>query len=276
MMRFNDEAKPRMLTTLAMPRTRRELLRASAVAAGAVLVGGTAAIAAPIGQAEDPPKDPWENGDCENPTPTATATETVSPDGTPVAAPVIPPLRLLVPSIKVDAKVEVLEVVNETLQDPTNGDDVAWYKETGRAGQVGNAVFAGHLNWYGQPEAVFFAIDQLKENDEIIVRDEGCGEFTYLVEWVELVKVADADMTKITGPSEQEMITLITCGGTWDPSISEYRERTVVRGRLKGSQGGEDESDKPEGDDDLGESVNATATPEGETIGEPIIEPRDG
>lgn len=273
MMRFNDDAKPRMLTALARPRTRRELLRASGIAAGAVLLGGAAAIAAPIGQAEDPPKDPWEDGACENPTPTATATETATADGTPVPAPVIPPLRLLVPSINVDAKVEVLEVVGDTLQDPTNGDDVAWYKETGHPGQQGNAVFAGHLNWYGQPEAVFFAIDQLKEDDEIIVRDEGCGEFTYLVEWVELVKVADADMSKITGASEQDLITLITCGGTWDPSISEYRERTVVRGRLKGSQGG---TDAPQGDDDLGEPVNATATPEGESIGEPIIEPRDG
>jgi LPXTG-site transpeptidase (sortase) family protein len=280
MMRFNDEITPRVMTTLAVSRDRRQIVRASAIAAGALVLGRAATIAAPIDQAEEPSEDPWENGDCEDVEPTATPEDEQesddAPDGTPTAETVIPPVRILVPSIKVDAKVEVLEVVADALQDPSNGDDVAWYKETGKPGQEGNSVFAGHLNWYGQPEAVFFAIDQLKEGDEIIVRDHGCGEFTYLVEWAELIQVADADMKEITGPSDEKMITLITCGGTWDPSISEYLERTVVRGRLKGSETAGDE-DEPSGDDDLGDPVNPTATPESESdIGEPIIEPRDG
>lgn len=280
MKRFNDEIKPRVLTTLALPRDRRQVMRAGAFAAGALLMGKAATIAAPIDQAEEPTPDPWEDGACDDFTPTVTPEDGQrsddAPDGTPTAEEVIPPLRILVPSIDVDAKVEVLEVVGDSLQDPSNGDDVAWYKETGRPGKKGNAVFAGHLNWYGQPEAVFYAIDQLKEGDEIVVRDQGCGEFTYLVEWAELIQVKDADMSEITGPSDDEMITLITCGGTWDPSISEYLQRTVVRGRLKGSQASTD-NDQPAGDDDLGEPVNATETPvSDDDIGEPIIEPREG
>lgn len=279
MMRFNDEITPRVLATLAAPRDRRSVLRAGAIAAGALVLGRAATIAAPVDQAEEPSEDPWENGDCDDFEATATPEDGQenddAPDGTPTAEAVIPPVRMLVPSINVDAKVEVLEVVGETLQDPSNGEDVAWYKETGHPGKNGNSVYAGHLNWYGQPEAVFFAIDQLKEGDEIIVRDHGCGEFTYLVEWVELIQVKDADMSEITGPTDEKMITLITCGGTWDPSISEYLERTVVRGRLKGSEA--EKEDEPQGDDDLGEPATSTATPENDDdIGEPIIEPRDG
>lgn len=283
MNRFADEIKPRTLTTLALPRDRRQVLRAGAIAAAALVSGTAATIAAPIDQADEPTPDPWEDGACENVTPTATPDDgeagNDAPDGTPTAEVVIPPVRMLIPSIDVDAKIEVLEVVGDSLQDPSNGDDIAWYKETGRLGKKGNAVFAGHLNWYGQPEAVFYAIDQLKEGDEIVVRDQGCGEFTYLVEWAELIQVKDADMSEITGPSDEEMITLITCGGTWDPSISEYLQRTVVRGRLKGSEAleEEDDHDYPQGDDDLGEPVEATETPvSDDDIGEPIIEPRDG
>jgi LPXTG-site transpeptidase (sortase) family protein len=268
MKRFNDEIKPRTLTTLAMSRDRRQVLRAGVLAAAALAIGKTATIAAPIDQADEPAPDPWEDGGCDDATPTATSDDGEAsddaPDGTPTADEVIPPVRILIPSINVDAKVEVLEVVGDALQDPSNGDDVAWYKETGRPGQKGNAVFAGHLNWYGQPEAVFFAIDKLKEGDEITVRDMGCGAFTYLVEWADLIQVKDTDMNEITGPSDDEMITLITCGGTWDPSISEYLERTVVRGRLKGSQAS-------------GEPADVTATPTGDDdLGEPIIESRDG
>ena len=281
MKRFNDEIKPRVLTTLALPRDRRQVMRASAIAAGALMLGTVATIAAPIDQADGPPPDPWEDGSCDDFTPTATPDggqegDTVA-DGTPIAEAVIPPVRILVPAIDIDAKVEVLEVVGDSLQDPSNGDDVAWYKETGRPGQKGNAVFAGHLNWYGQPEAVFYAVDQLKEGDEIVVRDQGCGEFTYLVEWVDLIQVKDADMSEITGPSDEKMITLITCGGTWDPSISEYLQRTVVRGRLKGSEATDDDSDRPQGDDDPSEPVDATETPvSDDDIGEPLITPREG
>jgi LPXTG-site transpeptidase (sortase) family protein len=265
MTNFNDERKSRILTTPALPRSRRQLLRAGAIAMGAAALGKAATIAAPIDQAADPTPDPWDDGACDDVTPAATLDaeqgSDAAPGGTPEAAAVIPPVQILIPSIAVDAKVEVLEIVGDALQDPSNGDDVAWYKETGRAGQQGNAVFAGHLNWYGQPEAVFFAIDQLKEGDEIVVRDQGCGEFTYLVEWAELVQVKDADMGEITGPSDDRMITLITCGGTWDPGISEYLQRTVVRGHLKGSDATDDDRDHPHNDDDLGA---------------PLIEPRNG
>jgi len=238
---------------------RRSLLLAGAGAGAAMLLGTRSLLAAPVQQADNELDDPWESGACDVPQ----DEDQVENDqqagddaGDEDEKALILPIRLLVPGIDVDARVEVLEIVGETLQDPSNGVDVAWYKETGRPGEVGNAVFAGHLNWYNMPEGVFFAIDQLQEGDEVRVRDTACREFRYVVEWVELVEVAEADMTEITGPSEQGLLTLITCGGTWDPAISQYRERTVVRARLDGeplpSTSDFAESDQPddEGDDD--------------------------
>ena len=219
------------ITTRLRAIDRRALVKAGAAAAGLFAARGASAWAAPLAPIGEDPEDPWESGECDVP---ANGDEAGQPEGTPGAddAAVVLPFRILIPAIDVDARVEVLEVVDGFLQDPSNGDDVAWYKETARAGEEGNAVYAGHLNWYGMPEAVFFAIDQLKQDDEIFVRDGSCSEHRYLVEWTELIVVAEADMEEITGQGEESMLTLITCGGEWDPSISQYKQRTVVRARL--------------------------------------------
>jgi LPXTG-site transpeptidase (sortase) family protein len=234
-------------------RDRRSFLVAGAGAGAALLLGSRSLLAAPVQQADDEIEDPWESGACEVRDDEDERFDDEEQDGD-EAADLIIPLRVLIPEIDVDARVEVLEIVGDTLQDPSNGEDVAWYKETALPGEDGNAVIAGHLNWYNMPEGVFFAINQLQEGDEVLVRDSSCAEFRYVVEWVELIEVANADMHEITGPSEQALLTLITCGGTWDPSISQYRERTVVRARLDGKPR---PSSRPEAADDEAEDEDA-------------------
>jgi LPXTG-site transpeptidase (sortase) family protein len=220
------------------------------------VLGTRSLLAAPVQQADEELEDPWESGACEvaDQNDSEFGDDQSSGDEAGDEDEIVLPVRVLIPGIEVDARVEVLEIVGDVLQDPTNGEDVAWYKETGRPGEVGNAVIAGHLNWYNMPEGVFFAINQLREGDEVLVRDTACREFRYLVEWAELIEVAEADMEEITGHSDQALLTLITCGGTWDPAISQYRERTVVRARLDGeplpSSSDNDESDTSEDDGD--------------------------
>jgi len=241
--------------TLQNLQNRRSLLMAGAGAGAALLLGTRSLLAAPVEQADEELEDPWASGACEASEQDDDAFDDDQQSGD--EAEIILPVRVLIPGIDVDARIEVLEIVGDVLQDPSNGEDVAWYKETGRPGEEGNAVIAGHLNWYNMPEGVFFAIDQLQEGDEVLVRDTACREFRYLVEWVELIEVATADMEEITGPSEQALLTLITCGGTWDPSISQYRERTVVRARLDGeplpSSSDSDDDDDSEEDDEEAE-----------------------
>jgi LPXTG-site transpeptidase (sortase) family protein len=244
-----------------MRQDRRSFLMAGAGAGTALLLGTRSLLAAPVQQAEEAQEDPWESGACDVPEQDDSAfdDDQLSGEDAGDENEIILPVRVLIPGIEVNARVEVLEIVGDVLQDPTNGEAVAWYKETGRPGEEGNAVIAGHLNWYNMPEGVFFAINQLQEGDEVLVRDTACREFRYLVEWVELVEVANADMEDITGPSEQALLTLITCGGTWDPSISEYRERTVVRARLDGEPlpSSSDENEGDEADDDASDDANA-------------------
>lgn len=183
---------------------------------------------------------------------TATATPPSSPndlgtpqactgfkDGTPVSA--TPeagvrcgavPVSIASTAIGLDAKVEILETVNGQMQDPTTPDQAAWYKETAKLGGAGNTVLAGHLNYWGVPEGVFFAIDQLRAGDTIAITGNDGTVYTYVVDWVKQVDATAAPGADIVGETAQPSLTLMTCGGPWNAEVSEYTERTVVRAHL--------------------------------------------
>jgi LPXTG-site transpeptidase (sortase) family protein len=144
------------------------------------------------------------------------------------------PLEIRSEAIDLDAEITVREIIGGEMQTPADEFEVSWYKETGRPGEKQtNMVFAGHLNWYTTPEAVFHNIDELEEGDEIVVTAEDGAEYAYVVKWVKLVETANADMEEIVGPTKKASLTLITCGGEWDPNISQYKQRTVVRAEIK-------------------------------------------
>ena len=161
---------------------------------------------------------------------TESESEPVNPVSTPgdscARGPV--PAHLTIAGIGVDAEVEVLETVDGVMQEPTTAEIVSWYKETNRLGETGNIVIAGHLNYWGVPEGVFFALDDLAEGDIITVIGPGGETYSYEVVWNRQVEVGTLP-TEVVGPTEVESLTLITCGGEWDPSSSQYDHRTVVR-----------------------------------------------
>ena len=45
----------------------------------------------------------------------------------------------------------------------------------------------------------------------------------------ELAELISAAIQEIVGDTGQESLTLITCGGVFDPATGEYLERMVVR-----------------------------------------------
>ena len=84
--------------------------------------------------------------------------------------------------------------------------------------EVGNSVFAG--------------LAALRPGDHVIVRDGG-REFVYAVQQTYAVRPEEADVESIIGPrSEAATLTLITCGGTFDPSARQYDHRVIVETAL--------------------------------------------
>jgi hypothetical protein len=115
------------------------------------------------------------------------------------------------------------------------GGIVAWYDFSARPGTGGNAVYAGHVTWNGA--AVFYNLSVLGGDDYIRLRDDRGAELIYHVVMNQEMAVDDPATLQMMYPESRDMITIITCGGsffsTGDPVFGgEYTSRTVIRAEL--------------------------------------------
>lgn len=144
------------------------------------------------------------------------------------------PVTMIVPAAGVDAEVEVRTISDGRMEDPTGPWVVAWYQQSAELGEVGNAMFAGHVDYWGVGPSVFYNVRNLAEGDEIAVTGEDGSVFSYGVEWVETIAIEDlisGRMAEIAAPTSYQAVTLFTCGGEFDYVNGEYLSRTVVRAR---------------------------------------------
>ncbi len=139
------------------------------------------------------------------------------------------PVRVVADSAQIDAEFETLEIIDGIMEQPTGSELVSWYKETGRLGENNNVVIAAHLNYWGVPEGIFFYLDQMKPGDKVEVTGDDGRIYVFEVEWVRQESNLEAPAAEVIGPTDVPSLTMITCGGEWEASISEYDERTVVR-----------------------------------------------
>ena len=140
-------------------------------------------------------------------------------------------LLLAVPRLGVTAAVTPMGYAADgrTLATPNSPWGVAWYQFTGYPGGGGNAVLAGHVDWYTGAPAVFAGLGQLGVGDRVeLVRADGRA-VVYAVASVESVRPDTANVAAILGPTSREAVTLITCGGAWDPVAHDYSHRLIVR-----------------------------------------------
>jgi LPXTG-site transpeptidase (sortase) family protein len=161
-------------------------------------------------------------------TPTLPASPSPTPAGPPPSE--APVERLLIPNIEVDAPVVVMGIdANGVMQSPTNAWDVAWYDFSARPGFGGNAVFSGHVDYHDVGPAVFWDLRNLQEGDLISVRLADGTQYDYAVIALNSFEASAAPVEDIVGPTSEEVITIITCGGTFDSTVRQYSHRTVVR-----------------------------------------------
>ncbi len=139
------------------------------------------------------------------------------------------PDQVVIDAADVNHPVEFLEIVDGVMQPPSGPQYVSWYKETARLGEQNNIVIAGHVNWWGVPQGPFYGLIGLQEGDTIQITGDDGKIYVFEVQWVRQESNLDAPNPEVVGPTGEATLTLITCGGEWDPSISEYNERTVVR-----------------------------------------------
>jgi sortase (surface protein transpeptidase) len=176
------------------------------------------------------------------------------------------PVQMQIPDAEVDAEVEVRTVVDGAMQDPTGPWVISWYDTSVYAGAKGNSVYSGHVDYWGVGPSVLRNVANLGEGATIDVVGQDGTTYTYAVEYIERVTVADLtpeDMAGIVGDTDYAALTIITCGGEFDYDAGEYKQRDIIRAKLVSTTAG----DQPSGDEVTAEG-EATAETEGEAEGE--------
>ncbi|MFQ6019549.1 MAG: class F sortase [Dehalococcoidia bacterium] len=149
-----------------------------------------------------------------------------------------PPARLVIDSIGVDAPIATLSLDSENFPEVPDGPDVvAWYNFSRKPGHGSNAVFSGHVSWTvdGQAvTAVFWPLKDVEEGDVVKVALKDGTEYRYKVTLNTSVPWDDPNGVNWILGTPDEVITLVTCGGTWVPDPSQrlggnYTHRVIVR-----------------------------------------------
>ncbi|WP_433747195.1 class F sortase [Falsibacillus pallidus] len=148
----------------------------------------------------------------------------------------IVPVRIEIPVIGVDAKVDKVNLLSNGKMDvPASFEGTGWYEGGYKPGEPGNAVIDGHVDSKKGP-AVFYYLKELKAGDEIIVTGENHEKRIFEVTAVETYVRDESPVKNIFGFSYSSNLNLITCAGKYDPVTTENSKRLVVYSKLKDSE----------------------------------------
>jgi LPXTG-site transpeptidase (sortase) family protein len=130
-----------------------------------------------------------------------------------------------IPSIGVDSHIADVGVVDGYYDVPWF--DVGHHLDSHNPGDVGNAVFNGHVVTINAGE-VFRHLDQVQQGDAMYVYTPA-----YRLDWVatDMFSV-DQNDTSFLDDTREPRITLYTCTGEFNPIERSYAQRLVVSAQL--------------------------------------------
>jgi hypothetical protein len=147
-----------------------------------------------------------------------------------VPAPVVPPVRLAVPGLDIDAPLDPVGVEPDgAMTLPDDVDRAGWYRFGPAPGAAtGTAVLAGHVDDQDQGLGALAPLRAVEPGTEVLVTDAaGAGTRWRVVsrELVDKQAVPLAELFRRTGPP---LLVLLTCGGPYDEAQRSYRDNVVV------------------------------------------------
>ncbi len=170
----------------------------------------------------------------QQPAPQPTATKPPAAPAPPVTSGPPPrnvgvPVRVIVPSLGVDASVEHVGVDPDgnmaTPDDPWN---TGWYAPGSRPGQTGNSAIAGHVDYHGIGPVVFWDLNKIAVGAEVLVVTDSGQTLRFTVRGSEYYVPENAPLQEIFGQTNSVNLNLITCGGTFNPATRHYDQRLVI------------------------------------------------
>lgn len=186
------------------------------------------------------------DGRADNREQTAPPEFTSTPTPTPVTpftpTPTPPPFdgaisQFSLPTLGVTADVEAIGLLpNNQLDTPHNPHNVGWYDIYDKPGFGGNAVFSAHVDYWPDIKGPFHDLRNVAAGDEVVIVMEDGTEYLYRVISYKRYPVDEIPMGDLIWPENRpegvEWITMITCGGRFQPTSEEgygdYLDRDVV------------------------------------------------
>lgn len=139
------------------------------------------------------------------------------------------PVHITIEKIHVDAPLETVGFTEKGEVDIPKGPmNPAWFKESPRPGEIGNAIVVGHFGWKDNIPAVFDDLDQLTKGDKISVRDEQGIVQTFVVRETRTYRQNETAPDVFISRDGKAHLNLITCSGIWDKAIKSYSTRLIV------------------------------------------------
>lgn len=139
-------------------------------------------------------------------------------------------VHLEIPSVDIDTEVTEGGIITNRqgqLEWQTVPFIAVQYRETALVGARGNAVISGHVVTIAEGN-VFRNLYKVNVGDAVGV-ETAEGRYTYIVEEVKLVK---PNAVEVMAPTTSPILTLITCGGEFDPRTRSFSDRLIVVSRL--------------------------------------------
>ena len=210
--------------------------RASAVVLGlagliAAALGGAALLGVPMPAAHSETAGVWLTPAVPSASPSPTPSEPPGPiagaTAKPTGPPTGPPTWLKIPDISVSTSLEQLHLNPDgALAAPSSVTDAGWFADGTQPGDIGPAVIAGHVDTKTGP-AIFYHLASLKAGDQVQVL-RGGQWVIFAVTDVERYAKADFPTQLVYGPTPNDELRLITCGGTFDTTRRSYDDNVVV------------------------------------------------
>jgi LPXTG-site transpeptidase (sortase) family protein len=152
------------------------------------------------------------------------------PTGPAVArpGPVASPVALIIPAIGVRTPLVRLGLTTSgAMQVPPSASVAGWYTGSPRPGAIGSAIIAGHIDSHQGP-GVFYHLSQLRPGNRLYVRRADGTLAVFRVTSVDTYRKDDFPTRSVYGATPDPELRLITCGGSFDPSLGSYLSNVVV------------------------------------------------
>lgn len=139
------------------------------------------------------------------------------------------PVRLIIPSINVEALIEPVGLTSDGAMDvPKGPNTIGWFNQGSLPGENGSAVMTGHYGWKNNIPAVFDNLRKLKKGDKVYSEDKNGIITVFFVTKIQIYD-KDEDVPAIFVSTDGKAhLNLITCTGAWNRNEKTFSDRLVI------------------------------------------------